>query len=115
MPESNQNDISKIHACSASGVRHNGRFKFSAMNIIDKIGSEQLKTGGTEFRVGDTVKVHSRVVEGDKERIQIYSGIVIGRKGGFRMARVSNGYSRCIPRVSPKSKSSARDRSAVRN
>jgi large subunit ribosomal protein L19 len=48
--------------------------------ILDIIEKEQQKDG-TKFKVGDSVRVHTRVVEGDKERIQIFSGIVIGRKG----------------------------------
>jgi len=66
------------------------------MTTIEKIESEQLKKDVTAFKVGDTVKVHTRVVEGEKERIQIYSGIVIGRKGAglnanFTVRRVSYG------------------------
>ena len=51
------------------------------MNIIQTIEQEQLKSEVTAFKVGDSVRVHTRVVEGDKERIQIYTGIVIARKG----------------------------------
>ena len=50
-------------------------------SIIDAIEKEQFKTEVTKFKVGDGVRVHTRVVEGDKERIQIFEGIVIGRKG----------------------------------
>ena len=50
-------------------------------SIIDAIEKEQLKTDVANFKVGDGVRVHTRVVEGDKERIQIFAGIVIGRKG----------------------------------
>lgn len=77
--------------------------------IINKIESEQLKKDVPAFRVGDTVKVHTRVVEGDKERIQIYSGIVIGRKGtglnsNFTVRRVSygEGVERVFPIHSPR-------------
>ena len=49
--------------------------------IIAKINQEQMKKDMTSFNVGDAVRVHTRVVEGDKERIQIYSGIVIGKRG----------------------------------
>jgi large subunit ribosomal protein L19 len=49
--------------------------------IIEKINQEQVKKEVTAFNVGDTIKVHTRVVEGDKERIQIFAGIVIARKG----------------------------------
>lgn len=79
------------------------------MSIIEKIESEQLKKDLTDFKVGDTVKVHTRVVEGDKERIQIYSGIVIGRKGvglnaNFTVRRVSygEGVERVFPLHSPR-------------
>ena len=79
------------------------------MTTIEKIESEQLKKDVTSFKVGDTVKVHTRVVEGDKERIQIYSGIVIGRKGAglnanFTVRRVSygEGVERVFPLHSPR-------------
>jgi len=51
------------------------------MNIIDKIEKEQMKDEVSDFRVGDQVKVHTRVVEGGKERIQIFAGIVLERNG----------------------------------
>jgi large subunit ribosomal protein L19 len=71
--------------------------------IIDIIEKEQLKEG-TTFKVGDSVRVHTRVVEGDKERIQIFSGIVIGRKGRginetFTVRRIS--YGEGVERVFP--------------
>lgn len=92
------------------------------MTIIQKIESEQLKSETTPFQVGDTVKVHTRVVEGDKERIQIYSGIVIGRKGvglneNFTVRRVSygEGVERVFPIHSPRiAKIEVERRGAVR-
>jgi len=79
------------------------------MSIIEKIESEQLKKDLTDFQIGDTVKVHTRVIEGDKERVQIYSGIVIGRKGtgvnaNFTVRRVSygEGVERVFPLHSPR-------------
>lgn len=79
------------------------------MNVLDKIEAEQLKKEVANFGVGDTVKVHTRVIEGDKERIQIYSGIVIGRKGtglneNFTVRRVSygEGVERVFPLHSPR-------------
>lgn len=79
------------------------------MNILDKIEAGQLKQDVTAFNVGDTVKVHTRVIEGDKERIQIYAGIVIGRKGtginaNFTVRRVSygEGTERVFPLHSPR-------------
>ena len=47
------------------------------MNILDTIGKEQMKEKVAPFNVGDTVKVHCRVIEGGKERVQIFQGIVI--------------------------------------
>ena len=64
--------------------------------IIDAIEQEQQKEGVNNFAVGDSIRVHTRVVEGDKERIQIFGGIVIGRKGrgineSFTVRRISYG------------------------
>src|SRR3954449_13443860 len=77
--------------------------------LIDVIEKEQLKTDGGRFSVGDSVKVHTRVVEGDKERIQIFAGIVIGRKGRglnetFTVRRISygEGVERVFPIHSPR-------------
>ena len=79
------------------------------MNVLDKIEAEQVKKDVAKFAVGDTVKVHTRVIEGDKERIQIYAGIVIGRKGtgvneNFTVRRVSygEGVERVFPLHSPR-------------
>ncbi len=79
------------------------------MSAIDIIEKEQIKTDLTKFNVGDTVRVHTRVIEGDKERIQIFTGIVIGRKGtginsNFTVRRVSygEGVERVFPLHSPR-------------
>jgi large subunit ribosomal protein L19 len=92
------------------------------MNLIQKIEAEQFKSDITPFQVGDTIKVHTRVVEGEKERIQIYSGIVIGRKGAginenFTVRRVSygEGVERVFPIHSPRiAKIEVERRGAVR-
>ena len=52
------------------------------MNVIDVLTREQLKESVPEFRSGDTVKVYSKVVEGGKERTQMFEGVVTVRKGG---------------------------------
>ncbi len=52
------------------------------MDLARLLGDGQLKTRLTEFAVGDTVRVHSRVTEGNKERIQVFEGVVIERKNG---------------------------------
>ena len=77
--------------------------------IIEAIEKEQLKTDSTKFKVGDGVRVHTRVKEGDKERIQIFAGIVIGRKGRginetFTVRRISygEGVERVFPVNSPR-------------
>ena len=66
------------------------------MNVINKIEREQMKTEVPTFGPGDTVNVHSRVVEGGKERIQIFKGLVIGRHGSginqaFTVRKISSG------------------------
>jgi len=85
------------------------RATLSVMSIIATIEKEQFKTDLVEFQVGDTVCVHTRVIEGDKERIQKYAGIVIGRKGSginanFTVRRVSfgEGVERVFPLHSPR-------------
>jgi large subunit ribosomal protein L19 len=77
--------------------------------IIDAIEKEQQKTDANSFKVGDSVRVHTRVVEGDKERIQIFAGVVIGRKGRglnetFTVRRISygEGVERVFPLHSPR-------------
>jgi large subunit ribosomal protein L19 len=72
--------------------------------ILDKIESEQFRKNPAEFGVGDTVRVHTRVVEGDKERIQVFAGVVIGRRGRglnstFTVRRIS--YNEGVERVFP--------------
>src|SRR6266478_9639608 len=65
-----------------SGLRTRSRDnKFMNQALLDKIESEQFRKNAVDFAVGDTVRVHTKVVEGDKERIQIFSGVVIGRRG----------------------------------
>lgn len=52
------------------------------MNIMDKINKEQCKQELPDIAIGDTVKVHSKIIEGETERIQVFTGVVIARKGG---------------------------------
>ena len=79
------------------------------MSIIAKINQEQMKTDVTKFAIGDSVRVHTVVKEGDKERVQIFTGIVIGRKGTllsetFTVRRISygEGVERVFPLHSPR-------------
>jgi large subunit ribosomal protein L19 len=52
------------------------------MNLIDAIEREQLRTEIPAFKPGDTVRVHVKVIEGEKERIQVFEGFVLRRSGG---------------------------------
>ena len=66
------------------------------MNRLERIQRSFTKKALPHFEIGDTVRVHAKVVEGDKERIQIFEGTVIGRKGGrnsetFTVRKVSYG------------------------
>lgn len=82
---------------------------FMNQALLDKIESEQYRKNPVQFGVGDSVKVHTKVVEGDKERIQVFSGVVIGRRGHglnetFTVRRISygEGVERVFPIHSPR-------------
>jgi large subunit ribosomal protein L19 len=77
--------------------------------LLDKIEKEQFRKEALNFNVGDSVRVHTKVVEGDKERIQIFTGVVIGRRGHglnemFTVRRISygEGVERIFPIHSPR-------------
>ncbi|MEI8289196.1 MAG: 50S ribosomal protein L19 [Verrucomicrobiota bacterium] len=77
--------------------------------LLKKIESGQYRKDNAKFNVGDSVRVHTKVVEGDKERIQIFSGVVIGKRGGglnetFTVRRISygEGVERIFPYHSPR-------------
>lgn len=77
--------------------------------IFDKIESAYFRKEPLDFGVGDTVRVHTKVVEGDKERIQVFSGVVIGKRGRglnatFTVRRISygEGVERVFPVHSPR-------------
>lgn len=77
--------------------------------LLDKIEAEQVRKDIAPFNVGDTVRVHTKVVEGDKERIQIFSGVVMARRGHglnctFTVRRISygEGVERVFPVNSPR-------------
>ena len=66
------------------------------MNIIDKIDQENMRHDMPDFRSGDTVSVHIRIIEGAKERVQIFKGVVISRKNAkmganFTVRKISHG------------------------
>ncbi len=78
-------------------------------NVIDKITEKQMNPNLPEFRVGDTVRVDVKIIEGKRERIQAFEGTVIARKGGgvsetFTVRKVSYGVGveRIFPMHSPK-------------
>jgi large subunit ribosomal protein L19 len=79
------------------------------MNVIDAIEQKQLRSDIPDFRPGDTVRVHCIVVEGDKERIQVFEGVVLRRSRGanratFTVRKVSYGVGveRTFPVHSPR-------------
>lgn len=79
------------------------------MDIIRLLEEEQMKNELPEFRAGDTVKIHVKVVEGGRERIQVFEGVVIKRRGGgmretFTVRRISYGVGveRTFPLHSPR-------------
>lgn len=66
------------------------------MNLIESINAAQLRTDIPDFRPGDTVRVHAKVVEGTRERIQMFEGVVIARKNSginetYTVRKISNG------------------------
>ena len=78
-------------------------------NIIDKINEQQINPNVPEFRVGDTVRVDVKIIEGKRERIQAFEGVVVSRKGGsvsetFTVRKISSGVGveRIFPIHSPK-------------
>jgi large subunit ribosomal protein L19 len=79
------------------------------MDILHKVTAEQIRTDLPEFNPGDTVAVHVRVIEGEKERIQIFEGVVIKFRGGgitktFTVRKISHsvGVERIFPLNSPR-------------
>jgi large subunit ribosomal protein L19 len=107
-------DVSRLHnqnenvgADSRRLLRINEEFMNQALQ--DKIESEQYRKDDAKFAVGDSVRVHTKVVEGDKERIQIFSGVVMGKRGHglnetFTVRRISygEGVERVFPLHSPR-------------
>ena len=79
------------------------------MNVIDKINEKQINKNIPEFRVGDNVRVDVKIIEGKRERIQAFEGVVIARRGGsvsetFTVRKMSSGIGveRTFPIHSPK-------------
>ncbi|MBO5307448.1 MAG: 50S ribosomal protein L19 [Lentisphaeria bacterium] len=79
------------------------------MNVLDKIRNEQVKPERYEFNVGDTIKISVKIVEGDTERIQMFQGTVIARRGQgieetftVRRVQAGMGVERVFPMNSPR-------------
>ncbi len=78
-------------------------------NIIDEINKKQIRTDIPEFRVGDTVRVDYKIIEGKRERIQAFEGVVVAKRNGgvsetFTVRKISSGVGveRIFPVNSPK-------------
>lgn len=78
------------------------------MNLIEEVEKEAIKKEAPEFRVGDTVDVHLKLIEGDRERVQVFTGTVIARRGrgvrkAFTVRRIvqGEGVERVFPLHSP--------------
>mgnify|MGYP000467995254 FL=1 len=88
--------------------------------VINEITQEQVKSDRDHFKVGDGVRVHTRVKEGNKERIQVFAGVVIARKGSgihetFTVRRISfgEGVERVFPVNSPSIEKVEVDRESI--
>lgn len=88
--------------------------------VINEVTQEQLKSDRDHFKVGDGVRVHTRVKEGNKERIQVFAGVVIARKGSgihetFTVRRISfgEGVERVFPVHSPSIEKVEVDRESI--
>ena len=112
--ESWSNGLLEKGPCATAALHHSTtptpqQTLFMNQAILDKIESEQFRKNPVDFGVGDTVRVHTKVVEGDKERIQIFTGVVIGKRGRglnetFTVRRISygEGVERVFPVHSPR-------------
>lgn len=101
-------------ACQVRARRTDcGIFKYLhgalTVNLIDKIEAEQFGAPLPEFRPGDTIRVHAKIVEGDKERIQVFEGVCVrrsegGNRGTFTVRKTSYGVGveRTFPVHSPR-------------
>ena len=85
-------EATKTHATAVCAASH----EEAAMNTLDELDAQSMRTDLPDFRAGDTLKVYARVVEGNRSRIQIFQGVVTRRQGGglretFTVRKVSFG------------------------
>jgi large subunit ribosomal protein L19 len=78
------------------GETNKPKIKTMSTNIIERIDREQMRHDMPDFRPGDSVKVHIRIIEGNKERVQVFEGVVIRRRRGnmgatFTVRKISHG------------------------
>src|SRR5215470_910960 len=97
----------KSHA--RKSLVYSARIEIMSQQILELVEKSALKTDVAEFSIGDTVDVHTRILEGEKERIQIFNGVVIARSGSgsremFTVRRIvqGEGVERKFPLHSPK-------------
>jgi len=78
------------------GISSNPRIQSMSSNIIERIDREQMRYDMPDFRAGDSVRVHIRIIEGNKERVQVFEGVVLRRRKGnmgatFTVRKISHG------------------------
>jgi large subunit ribosomal protein L19 len=78
------------------GETNKPKIETMSTNIIERIDREQMRHDMPDFRPGDSVKVHIRIIEGNKERVQVFEGVVIRRRRGnmgatFTVRKISHG------------------------
>lgn len=100
---------SSLVTADAFHTQLNLRMSKMSHQLLEKVEEASLKTEVPEFEIGDTVDVHTRILEGDKERVQIFNGVVIARSGSgtrnmFTVRRIvaGEGVERKFPLHSPK-------------
>ena len=98
-----------LYFCLGKNIGWRREFIISNHKLIEAVTKSQLRTDLPTFRSGDTLRVHVRIVEGSRERIQVFEGVVIKRRGGgisetFTVRKISSGVGveRTFPLHTPK-------------
>ena len=104
--KNSRNHLAASFFIRPSSMREN---KMAALNIIQKMEQVGIRTDFPNFRIGDTLRVFFRISEGDKERVQVFEGVLIGQKRGanrasIRVRKISfgEGVERVFPLASPR-------------